>query len=610
MIILKNLEWSNCFSYGKGNKLTLDKDPIVQLVGKNGHGKSSIGLILEEVCYNKNSKGIKRSDVLNRHIDSTKYSIKLEFDKDGDIYTIDTTRGSSQTIKFTKNGDDISSHTATSTLKTIEEVIGLEGASFAQLIYQSSASSLEFLTATDTNRKKFLINLLNLEGYTKAHDIFKGLVKDLSTSVTAISAKIETVNSWIDTNKKIDLVEKPLQELPELFFLNTTEEANQISILNENIRTIEATNKRINQNNEYKILLDKVPLEEIKSDIPKVKDISKESIEYVEVQRSVRDARSFITKMGKLSDTCPTCSQAVDNSKSKELIKEQEDIIKTASEREVELLALIESAEKDKKWVERVNKYKTDYENYSALIDPTMTESLLDKAEISTKIIELQKVIKSAEQEAERQQEEIAEITAKNNKALAHNAKIDVISTQLTEYQLSLQDYSSQLVVLTDRLNILQILQKTFGTNGLVAYKIECMVKDLQNLTNQYLGELSDGRFQISFVISTSDKLNVVIIDNGTEIDILALSSGERARVNTATLLAIRKLMQTLSSVRINILILDETIDNLDIDGKEKLVEVLLKEEHLNTILVSHGYSHPLIEKVSVIKENNISRIE
>ena len=72
MIILKNLEWSNCFSYGKGNKLTLDKDPIVQLVGKNGHGKSSIGLILEEVCYNKNSKGIKRSDVLNRHIDSTK----------------------------------------------------------------------------------------------------------------------------------------------------------------------------------------------------------------------------------------------------------------------------------------------------------------------------------------------------------------------------------------------------------------------------------------------------------------------------------------------------------------------------------------------------------
>ena len=68
--------------------------------------------------------------------------------------------------------------------------------------------------------------------------------------------------------------------------------------------------------------------------------------------------------------------------------------------------------------------------------------------------------------------------------------------------------------------------------------------------------------------------------------------------------------MQSLSNSRINLLILDETVETLDAEGKEKLVEVLLAEENLNTILVSHGFSHPLIEKVSVIKENNISRIE
>jgi DNA repair exonuclease SbcCD ATPase subunit len=77
-----------------------------------------------------------------------------------------------------------------------------------------------------------------------------------------------------------------------------------------------------------------------------------------------------------------------------------------------------------------------------------------------------------------------------------------------------------------------------------------------------------------------------------------------------ATLLAIRKLMQTLSSSRINLLILDETVETLDTDGKEKLVEVLLQEEHLNTFLVSHGFSHPLLEKINVIKRNNISQIE
>jgi hypothetical protein len=37
---------------------------------------------------------------------------------------------------------------------------------------------------------------------------------------------------------------------------------------------------------------------------------------------------------------------------------------------------------------------------------------------------------------------------------------------------------------------------------------------------------------------------------------------------------------------------------------------VLLKEEHLNTFLVSHGFTHPLLEKVNVVKRSNISKIE
>ena len=121
---------------------------------------------------------------------------------------------------------------------------------------------------------------------------------------------------------------------------------------------------------------------------------------------------------------------------------------------------------------------------------------------------------------------------------------------------------------------------------------------------------MSDGRFQISFKVNAADKLNVVITDNGRDIDILALSNGERARVNIATLLGIRKLMETLSGTRINLLILDETVESLDVEGKEKLIEVLIKEEYLNTVLISHGFTHPLLEKINVIKENNISRME
>ena len=135
-------------------------------------------------------------------------------------------------------------------------------------------------------------------------------------------------------------------------------------------------------------------------------------------------------------------------------------------------------------------------------------------------------------------------------------------------------------------------------------------MKDLESITNEYLGDMSDGRFLLSFQINSSDKLNVVITDNGEDVDINALSSGERARVNIATLLAIRRLMQSLSNTRSNLLILDETVENLDAEGKEKLIEVLVKEQDINTFLISHGFTHPLLEKLHVIKTNNISRIE
>jgi DNA repair exonuclease SbcCD ATPase subunit len=135
-------------------------------------------------------------------------------------------------------------------------------------------------------------------------------------------------------------------------------------------------------------------------------------------------------------------------------------------------------------------------------------------------------------------------------------------------------------------------------------------VKDLESITNEYLGVLAGGRFQLGFKVNSSDKLNVVITDNGRDISIDALSGGERARVNVATLLAIRKLMQALSNSRTNLLILDETVEALDAEGKEKLVEILLAEENLNTFLISHGFSHPLLEKIQVVKENNVSRIE
>ena len=193
-------------------------------------------------------------------------------------------------------------------------------------------------------------------------------------------------------------------------------------------------------------------------------------------------------------------------------------------------------------------------------------------------------------------------------KAERHNTRLDIIQEQTQGMENELEEIVAVLGKIEERATHLEILKKAFSTNGLLAYKIENLVKDLEQLTNEYLAELSDGRFSLGFVV-TNDKLNVEITDNSKIVDILALSSGELARVNTSTLLAIRKLMSSISSSRINTLFLDEVIAVLDDQGREKLVEILLQEQ-LNTYIVSHGWTHPLLTKIDVIKEDNISRLE
>lgn len=597
MIILKTMKWSNLFSYGENNEIDFSKSPLTQIVGYNGHGKSSIALILEEALYNKNSKGIKKADILNRNNSSKSYSIELEFEKDDNLYTVKTVRGSTQTVKLYKNGTDISGHTATTTYKTLEELIGFDHKTFTQIVYQSSAASLEFLTATDSNRKKFLIELLNLNKYLEYGDVFKALVKDVETEITKITSKISTNRAWIDKYKNTDLVKKEVLEVPG----EPVKLVERIVELKETLKNIEATNKKIVQNNKYKELRDSIIVEPVP---PKpVLDLARLNTEKTENSKTVKDCDSFILKMKKLGNQCPTCTQDIDLDKVNHLISEQEKIKKSSKVVISELEEILDKYEKQlKTWTEK-EENKRLYEEYHALYDPSLDSKVLDKKELQTEITELEITVDEV-------RKVIKDTAERNNKILAHNTKVELVLGQLEEVRSALSEDEFVLANLNHRLATLQVLVKTFSSTGLVAYKIECLVKDLEDTTNSYLAELSDGRFQLGFKVNSSDKLNVVITDSGKDIDISALSGGERARVNCAALLGIRKLMQGISNSRINLLILDETIENLDVDGKEKLVEVLLQEPYLNTFVISHGFSHPLLEKLQVKKKSGISRID
>ncbi len=597
MITLKQLQWNNCFSYGSDNELLLDDNTVTQIIGTNGTGKSSIPLIIEEALYNKNSKGIKKADIPNRYVGKG-YNIKLTFIKDDDTYVVSIDRKSSIKVKLEKNGEDISSHTATNTYKTIQEVIGVDFKTFSQLVYQNTNASLQFLTATDTNRKKFLIDLLHLENYVELFDIFKEEARKASLEINGIQAKLDTIEKWLEDNKLGDTNILPMLNLE----ISTDEEEKEFRYLTKEIENISEKNKKISKNNQLKDLLGRIDLHEAQN--CKIT----EKVSYDDLQAEIgthsqvsAGSQRLVEKLEKLGDVCPTCEQEVDPSFKQSLVDTESQKILDSEKNIYEIEKKIRRIKADNKEFERCQKLEADWTDLYRSIDKSLPNAILDKQELESRLA-------SVRADLLQRKEQLASNAAENEKRTKHNTRIQVIQEQTNAFLLESAEFQDVLIKQESLLSNLEVLKKAFSTNGLLAYKIENLVKELEELANTYLAELSDGRFTLEFVVS-NDKLNVQVEDDGKIVDILALSSGELARVNTATLIAIRKLMSSISKSRLNILFLDEVIAVLDDTGREKLVEVLLNED-LNTYIVSHGWTHPLLDKKEVVKEENISRLE
>ena len=164
------------------------------------------------------------------------------------------------------------------------------------------------------------------------------------------------------------------------------------------------------------------------------------------------------------------------------------------------------------------NNQQREYENCIRDWDSSLPSQILDGDDLSSQIDELSSKISNIRSDIER-------VSNENMMAERHNTRLSIIQEQTEGFEKELEEIVAALGQVEEKATHLEILKKAFSTNGLLAYKIENLVKDLEEITNDYLAELSAGRFSLEFVV-TNDKLNVEITDNAKVVDILALSSG------------------------------------------------------------------------------------
>ena len=605
-ITLSNLQFSNMFSYGKENSLDLNRSRITQLTAPNGSGKSSIAMIIQEILFNKNIKGIKKTDILNRWTKDKQWTGSIEFDIDGASYSVAVQRsGASTKVQLLKCGIDISDHKVLDTYKKIQELLGINFEIFSQLTYQSSVDLLEFLKATDTNRKKFLINLFNLEKYIMIGDKIKVQAQSLDKEFSIQKGELKSVEDFLNstvvpekkTFAKVVEVDPTIQQ--------------RIGVLEQEVKNYKQTCMKIDKNNMYK---DEIAQLTFHSGMRKPEEFQF----YDEYQTLKSDLIVLKSKMEAdeksldeidLTDICPSCGQQMDVSHLQKLKEELKE--KNKKDHETYNNAMVKASA----WSSEITAYNNElriyndnqntikkFEQLSQLFDKSIPVDYPNIDQINAELDNLKSTYLKQITKAE-------EDNRYNESIAAHNAKVDALTEQKNEFLIRQKSLKDSILSKSNKINSLNILKKAFSTSGIVAFKLENLTKELEVSINYYLSLLSDGQFQVEFTLD-KEKLNISVINNGISTPIETVSGGEFSRIQTSILLAIRSLLSKLGGSSINLLFLDEITGVLDDEGKDKLIEVLQNENDLNVFLISHDFTHPLIDKISIVKNDNISSIQ
>lgn len=440
------LNLSNFTSYGESvPELDFTKFHMAAISGQNGAGKSSL---LDAItwCVWGSSRLGDASDSLVR-LGQTLMFVEFSFELDGHVFTIKRQRilkgGGSTTLEFLSNKHNLTEGTIKATQQKIIDTLHLTYETFTNSAYLRQGHADEFTTKGPTERKRILADILGLSHYDLLEEKAKEKVKDAQAKLQVLGYQLIEIEAELsqkeEREKELSLAEKEAEEAEikireieaEIKLIEAEKQTVSVKLtsLKEAEGRLKAAQKELEDlkaqislketaSEEYqKILSQKVEIEENfkllqnlneekqflegkRSELIKVKD-ELVSVQKVIAERDTKrnktisdlqvEKQKLETEKEKLEeqnkslkekkDVCPTCNQAIDKQKNAEIEKQNLEIINKNT------LSLKELDEKITK--------------YQSFVFPEIT-----------KATELEKQVKSLEEETKDYQDLVQKISS------------------------------------------------------------------------------------------------------------------------------------------------------------------------------------------------------
>jgi len=564
----KTIRWCNFLSTGSQfTEVKLDASPTTLIVGENGSGKSTI---LDALCYalfNKAFRDVNKPQLCNS-INGKGMVVEVEFRIGSKEYKI--VRGVKPNLFEIYLNDVLINQDAAARdyQKYLEDhVLKLNYKSFTQIVILGSASFTPFMQLPTAHRREVIEDLLDIKIFSVMNDALKEKQAGLKVKLTDLDNKIELGKSKVKLQQSyIATLEQDKQKKSKEIEETISHSNNQIELFTANVDSVsslvETLKETITDNAECE-LKEKQLLSLAGKLESKLEKIKKEVSFYHD------------------NDTCPTCSQTLDEDFKSETIQCHN-----------ETLAEVEHA---------IDDIKSQIQGIQHRLQEirTVKDSIADNNDIiitnNNFIIAEQNYIRKLEKEIQGTATSAANIDEEK-------AKLKVIAREV----VAASEEKSVLIEERHYLDIAGLLLKDTGIKTTI---IKQYLPVINKLVNKFLQVLE------MFVHFELDETFTEVIKSRHRdtFSYASFSEGEKARIDISILLAFRTIAKMKNTANTNLLIMDEIFDSsLDINGTDFVMNLLnTLGDDSNVVVISHRDA--LFDKFSNVikfeKIQNFSRI-
>jgi len=564
MITFKKIRWKNFLSTGNNfTEIQLDKTDSTLILGENGAGKSTLLDALTFVLFNKPYRNINLPQLVCS-VNEKDCLVEIEFSDGKSEYKV--VRGQAPKVfDIWKDGKLLDQDSkAKDGQKMFEDLIlGMNYKSFCQVVILGSANYVPFMRLTAAERRAVVESILDIGVFSSMNTHLKERISTNKEELQHAESALAVAKERVILLKKMVDDEKKRSQIDDAWIAEQTETANQ-SIKQAKI-DVETALAQVDQ------------LTETISDSSKVLNTHDK---YGELKRQIDKKMSALKKeiaFYQTNDSCPTCSQKIDDQFKNTTINKGEEKIK---EMDKAITDLIREQDIAAARLTEIGKINEEIRKLNALILKKSNE--IETTEKHIKTISAKKLTNTSTSEEDL-------IKAVSNESDAIDEKKDLIEEQ----------------------HYLSLASTLLKDSGIKSRIIKNYIPVINTTINSYLTQMN---FFVNFHLD--EEFNETIKSRHRDVFTYAsFSEGEKKKIDLALLFAWRSIASIKNSITTNLLILDEILDgSLDDQATDAFLDIMANTKAgTNTFVISHKPKEVLQDKfdrcIQFAKRGNFSRV-